>query len=150
VIETAGIDPHRVVLEITESVVLQHTDEVRVTLWALKQLGIRLAIDDFGTGYSSLAYLQQFPIDILKIDKSFVDGVTHGGSDAALTNTIVSLGEALQLRLVAEGVEHIEQQVHLQGLGCNTAQGYLFSRPLPADELHAWWIAQHTALEKHQ
>ena len=138
VLEATGVCPSRVVLEITESVVVHSSEETLATLHALKDLGIHLAIDDFGTGYSSLSYLQQFPVDVLKIDKSFVDGVAQGGSDAALANTIVALGNALNLRLVAEGVEHDSQHLHLQALGCDSAQGYLFARPLSAGDILAW------------
>jgi EAL domain-containing protein (putative c-di-GMP-specific phosphodiesterase class I) len=91
---------------------------------------VRLAIDDFGTGYSSLAYLQRFPVDVLKIDKRFVDGVHEGGSNEALARTIVALGRTLSLRTVAEGVEHAAQRDALRALGCELAQGYLFARPL--------------------
>jgi EAL domain-containing protein (putative c-di-GMP-specific phosphodiesterase class I) len=96
-------------------------------------LGVRVAIDDFGTGYSSLAYLQRFPVDTLKIDKAFVDQVARGGNDAALARTIVALGDTLQLRTIAEGIEELEQHAELLALGCEMGQGYLFSRPLDAE-----------------
>jgi len=130
VLAETGVEPERLTLEITESIVMRRTDETLDRLYALKALGVRLAIDDFGTGYSSLAYLQKFPVDVLKIDKMFVDGVARGGSDAALARTIVALGEMLQLRTVAEGVEHAAQRDELAALGCHFAQGYLFARPL--------------------
>jgi EAL domain-containing protein (putative c-di-GMP-specific phosphodiesterase class I) len=101
----------------------------------LKFLGVRLAIDDFGTGYSSLAYLQRFPLDVLKVDKAFVDGVAHGPEESALAAAIIRLGHTLHLRTVAEGVEFPEQVAHLRRLGCQEAQGFLFARPLPADEI---------------
>ncbi|MGI8510066.1 MAG: EAL domain-containing protein [Gemmatimonadaceae bacterium] len=138
VLVRTGIKPDRLVLEITETVVMQNTKATLETLCALKALGVRLAIDDFGTGYSSLSYLQQFPIDILKIDKTFVDGMVNGGSEAALTETIVALGKALQMRLVAEGVEGSAQRDRLRALGCSSAQGYLFARPLSPTQLSGW------------
>ncbi len=95
----------------------------------LAEGGITVAIDDFGTGYSSLAYLQRLPVDVLKIDKAFVDGVARGGPDAALARTVVALGHACGLRTVAEGVETEAQRAALAALGCDAAQGYLFARP---------------------
>jgi EAL domain-containing protein (putative c-di-GMP-specific phosphodiesterase class I) len=130
-----GVAPERLTLEITESVVMRRTDATIERLRALKALGLRLAIDDFGTGYSSLAYLQRFPIDVLKIDKAFVDGVALGGTEVALARAIIGLGDALGLTTVAEGVERAEQRDALDTLGCRLAQGYLFARPLPADEM---------------
>ena len=130
-----GVAPERLTLEITESVVMRRTDATIERLRALKALGVRLAIDDFGTGYSSLAYLQRFPIDILKIDKAFVDGVALGGTEVALARAIIGLGDALGLTTVAEGVERAEQRDALDTLGCRLAQGYLFARPLPAEEM---------------
>jgi diguanylate cyclase (GGDEF)-like protein/PAS domain S-box-containing protein len=126
-----GFDPRCLVLEITESVVMQRIDTALAHLHALKALGVRLAIDDFGTGYSSLAYLQRLPIDVIKLDKSFVDGVTRSARDAALVRTIIALGEMLGLRCIAEGVEHAEQRAHLESLGCTYGQGYLFAPALP-------------------
>ncbi|MBV9880829.1 MAG: EAL domain-containing protein [Gemmatirosa sp.] len=131
-IAESGIDPRALVLELTESTIAQQPEVTCERLHALKALGIRLAIDDFGTGYSSLAYLQQFPIDVLKIDKSFVDNVTRGGPHAALARTIVALAEALSVKCVAEGVEEMEQRVCLSELGCVLGQGYHFARPMSA------------------
>ncbi|MBK6845954.1 MAG: EAL domain-containing protein [Gemmatimonadetes bacterium] len=102
---------------------------------ALAERGVILAIDDFGTGYSSLAYLQRFPVHVLKIDKAFIDGVAHGGTSTALARTIIALGDTLGLRTIAEGVEHDRQRVGLLGLGCTSGQGYLFARPLDASAL---------------
>jgi EAL domain-containing protein (putative c-di-GMP-specific phosphodiesterase class I) len=131
-IAITGIRADSLVLEITESVIMDDTAASLAALHALKALGVRLAIDDFGTGYSSLSYLQKFPVDIIKIDKAFVDGVGRGGSDAALTRTIVALGDMLALRCVAEGIEEDDQRRHLRALGCEFGQGYLFARPLGA------------------
>jgi len=131
----SGLPPSSLVLEITESVLMRDTEVTLATLGALKALGVRLAMDDFGTGYSSLSYLQRFPIDILKIDKAFVDGVARSGSDAAVARTIIALGDTPALRTVAEGVETAAQREALGRLGCEFGQGYLFARPLPADEI---------------
>jgi len=132
----SGLPGSQLTLEITESVLMRDTEATLTTLRALKELGVRLAIDDFGTGYSSLRYLQQFPVDVLKIDKSFVDGVARGGRDAALGRTIVALAETLGLRTVAEGIEDSAQRERLRVMGCDMGQGYLFARPLDAEALH--------------
>ncbi|MCF6742856.1 EAL domain-containing protein [Blastococcus sp. KM273128] len=132
----SGFPAEQLVLEITESVLMHDMVSTIETLQAIKDLGVRLAIDDFGTGYSSLTYLQRFPIDVLKIDKSFIDGL--GGDNAeesAVTRTIVSLAKALRLETVAEGVERSEHVRELQELSCDIAQGYFFARPLDAPTL---------------
>jgi EAL domain-containing protein (putative c-di-GMP-specific phosphodiesterase class I) len=116
---------------------MQDTDTTLETMHQLKALGVRLAIDDFGTGYSSLSYLQRFPIDVLKIDKAFIDGVARGGSDAVLARTIVTLAGMLDLSTVAEGVERADQRTHLVALGCARGQGFLFDRPLAAEDVSA-------------
>ena len=132
------IDPATLILEITETVVMQEGDAVIERLHALKELGIRLAIDDFGTGYSSLRYLSRFRADILKIAKPFVDGIgRQSAEEAALSRAIVDLGTVLELQTVAEGIELYEQEVELQSLGCQLGQGFLFSRPLDAAALEA-------------
>jgi EAL domain-containing protein (putative c-di-GMP-specific phosphodiesterase class I) len=129
-------------LEITESVLMDDTEATLAVLRALKALGVRLAIDDFGTGYSSLRYLHQFPVDVLKIDKSFVDRVGRGGTDAALARTVIALGATLGVRTVAEGIEEPAQREALRALGCDDGQGYLFARPAPPHEVEArWWPA---------
>ena len=126
----SGLAPGTLTLEITEYSVVEHPELVRERLTALRALGVRVAIDDFGTGYSALGQLQQFPIDVLKVDRTFVERVTRGGSHAAVTRTLIALGDALSLRTVAEGVETEEQRAHLVALGCLLGQGYLFGRPL--------------------
>jgi diguanylate cyclase (GGDEF)-like protein/PAS domain S-box-containing protein len=131
----SGVDPDRVVLEITESVLMQQTESVLERLRQLKALGVRLAIDDFGTGYSSLSYLQRFPIDTLKIAKPFVEEVGLGAERAALARAIVGLGDALKLDTIAEGVERAEQRLALLGMGCGMGQGHYFARAMPADGL---------------
>jgi diguanylate cyclase (GGDEF)-like protein len=139
-LEETGLDPHCLILEITESVLLHDTDTEAVTqrLAALKELGVCLAIDDFGTGYSSLAYLRRFPVDILKIDKSFVDEVGHGSAASALARAIVNLGHTLQLATVAEGIETAEQLVEVRDSGCRSGQGYYFAKPLGLTEIEAF------------
>ncbi len=128
----AGLPAGALTLEITETAMLADTDAAVARLTELKTLGVTLAVDDFGTGYSSLSYLQRFPVDVLKIDKSFVDGVATDGHDPVLTRAIVALGAALGLRVVAEGVERAAQADVLRALGCGYGQGYHFARPLPA------------------
>jgi diguanylate cyclase (GGDEF)-like protein/PAS domain S-box-containing protein len=135
ILAESGINPHQVVLEITESLLMQDTDSTIETLGRLKALGVRLAIDDFGTGYSSLSYLKRFPVDILKIDRSFVDGIDTEHGDATLAEAVVQLGRALQLQTVAEGIETQEQWTTLQDLGCEFGQGYLFARPGAPDAI---------------
>jgi EAL domain-containing protein (putative c-di-GMP-specific phosphodiesterase class I) len=127
-----GIDPASLVLEITESVLMQQADSALQRLRAMKSLGVGLAIDDFGTGYSSLSYLQRFPIDILKIAKPFIDDVGAGVEKSALARAIIGLGDTLKLKTIAEGVEVAEQRAALLMLGCELGQGYLFSPALPA------------------
>lgn len=133
----ASLDPACLVLEITESVLMRDAASAAALLRRIRALGIQLAVDDFGTGYSSLAYLQRFPISIIKIDRSFVAGLMHGGNDAALARTIVALGGTLELTTVAEGIEEVEQETRLRELGCELGQGYLFARPLPASDIDA-------------
>ncbi|GAB1693396.1 putative bifunctional diguanylate cyclase/phosphodiesterase [Krasilnikovia sp. M28-CT-15] len=130
----SGLAADRLCLEMTESVLMTDTEENLAQLIRLKALGVRLAIDDFGTGYSSLAYLRRFPVDTLKIDRSFVERLGEQADDAALAETIVQLGESLGMSTVAEGVEEYGQLAALREMGCNEAQGFYFSHPVPADE----------------
>ncbi len=134
-LRVTGADPHAVILEITESVLMQQTDETLEELQHLKHLGFRLAIDDFGTGYSSLSYLQRFPIDLLKIARPFVEQIGLGRERAALTRAIIGLGETLRLSTIAEGIEVTEQWAGLRELGCEYGQGYYFAPPLSALEV---------------
>ena len=122
--------PSSLVLEITESVMMQDMDLSIARLHELKELGVRLAVDDFGTGYSSLNYLRRFPVDILKVDKSFVDGVNEGGEESALTAAIIELAGILNLQPVAEGIERADQLEQLLELKCELGQGYYFAKPL--------------------
>ncbi|WP_417316274.1 EAL domain-containing protein [Cycloclasticus pugetii] len=137
VLKRYAIDPVTIELELTESVLLHDVEETMQTLAALKQLGVEIAVDDFGTGYSSLNYLKDFPIDTLKIDRSFIQAMHAGNRDTRLAKAIVALGRSLQLRVIAEGVETLEQLGLLVGFGCDEVQGYLLGRPVPADTLLA-------------
>jgi diguanylate cyclase (GGDEF)-like protein/PAS domain S-box-containing protein len=140
VLEETRLDPSTLVLELTEGSLMQDVGATTEKLEDLKRLGVRLAIDDFGTGSSSLAYLQQFPIDLLKIDKSFVDGVTAAGSQGpALVRAIVELAKSFHLDTVAEGIEEHEQLAELRLAGCHTGQGYLFAKPLPSEAMEAFF-----------
>jgi len=126
----SGLDPTWLILEMTETTLMRDSRESAQRLRALKDLGIRLAIDDFGTGYSSLAYLQQFPVDILKIDRTFLIGSPTTGPSTALMHALIELGDALGLKTVAEGIETVEQLMRLKLEGCHAGQGFYFSRPL--------------------
>jgi diguanylate cyclase (GGDEF)-like protein/PAS domain S-box-containing protein len=130
-----GLKARYLDLELTESVLMQHADLSAVKLHALKTLGVHIAVDDFGTGYSSLSYLQQFPIDILKIDKSFVHKITADSDDSSMVSAIIVIGKNLKQRVIAEGIETHEQLAFLQAQQCAEGQGYLFSQPLPAAQL---------------
>jgi diguanylate cyclase (GGDEF)-like protein/PAS domain S-box-containing protein len=134
-LDDSGLLPSRLILEITESVLMIDTTATLSRLFQLKSLGVRLAIDDFGTGYSSFAYLRRFPIDIIKIDKSFVDGVASEPTASALVDAMIRIGKTLRLETVAEGIERTEQADCLRTLKCDIGQGYLFSRPLPSDAI---------------
>jgi EAL domain-containing protein (putative c-di-GMP-specific phosphodiesterase class I) len=130
-----GIDPSMLCLEITESVLMSNAPSTITLLLALNGMGVRLAIDDFGTGYSSLGYLRRFPVHLLKIDRSFIEGLGRRADDSAIVAAIVSMTQALGLSVLAEGVETPEQVDELGDLGCDLAQGYLFAPPRPAAEI---------------
>jgi diguanylate cyclase (GGDEF)-like protein/PAS domain S-box-containing protein len=131
----SGLPPDSLVLEMTESVLMDDNENVLDILRRIKQLGARLAIDDFGTGYSSLSYLHRFPVDMLKIDRSFVERLSHASDNAELARTIVRLGQSLQLVTVAEGVEDSAQFLALRRMGCDIGQGYYFGRPMESEEI---------------
>jgi len=133
-LELSKVNPSSVMLEITENLIIKDINGVIEKMQRLKQRGIRFAVDDFGTGYSSLAYLQRMPIDQLKIDRSFVQDITHNENDAAIVNAIIAMAGSLNLDIIAEGVETPEQIDYLAGCGCNAFQGYWFSRPLSGAE----------------
>ncbi|WP_434602923.1 EAL domain-containing protein [Pseudomonas sp. Z4-7] len=140
-LKETGLDPTQLELEITESVLMQNIDTTVATLKAIKQLGVRLAIDDFGTGYSSLSYLQKFPVDVLKIDQSFVGDLSIDSNDAKLVSTIISLGKSLNLHIIAEGVETREQLAFLKAHQCEEAQGYYFSKAVEPQAFAQWMAA---------
>ncbi len=133
ILEETGLDPHHLELELTESVLMKHAGSAAAILQALRETGVQVAVDDFGTGYSSLSYLRAFPIDALKIDQSFVRQIAATGDDASIVTAVISMARSLKLRVVAEGVETFEQLAFLQRHECDEAQGFYFSRPLPAD-----------------
>jgi diguanylate cyclase (GGDEF)-like protein/PAS domain S-box-containing protein len=135
VLDRTGVDPSRVALEMTESVLMRDAEETLSVLRALKDLGVRLHVDDFGTGYSSLSYLKRFPVDAVKVDRSFVDGLANDPEDIAIVEAIISLAHTLGIEVIAEGVESLPQLQALQAMGCESAQGYLFSRPVPAQDV---------------
>jgi EAL domain-containing protein (putative c-di-GMP-specific phosphodiesterase class I) len=137
-LRTSGLNPRSLILEITESFMMHETESTISKLHELKKLGIRLAIDDFGTGYSSLSYLQRFPIDILKIDKSFVDKIGTGNEGKAVARAIIMMGDSLNLKTIAEGIERPEQIKALQNLGCEAGQGFHFAKPLTTDEMEVF------------
>ena len=144
-LENSGVHPTRVVLEITEGVIVESAGEALATLGEVSALGVRLAIDDFGTGYSGLAYLRRFPIDTVKIDQSFVRDLTVDIDDAAIVTAIIAMARSLGLYVVAEGVETPAQLAMLQRIGCESAQGYHLARPMPVVELDEWLAARERA-----
>jgi diguanylate cyclase (GGDEF)-like protein len=144
-LEDTGTDPSLLCLEITESAAMTQVESTFAVLSALKELGLQLAIDDFGTGYSSLAYLRLFPLDVLKIDRSFVSGLHQHTSNSSIVGAVITLARALELRAVAEGVEQPGELAELHRLGCDVAQGYLLGRPQPAGELTAVVTADATS-----
>jgi diguanylate cyclase len=131
ILKQSGLPPARLELEITESVLMQNVDETVDILQKIKAMGVRLALDDFGTGYSSLSYLRRFPIDVLKIDQSFVRGLNVNSQDAQLISAIIGMGKSLELNIIAEGVETVEQLNFLKTQQCEEGQGFLFSKAVP-------------------
>jgi EAL domain-containing protein (putative c-di-GMP-specific phosphodiesterase class I) len=127
-----GLEARYLDLELTESVLMQDAETAAAILHALKMVGVHIAVDDFGTGFSSLSYLRQFPIDILKIDKSFIHQITSDPNDSTIVSAIIDMGKNLKQRVIAEGIETQEQRAFLQARHCAEGQGYLFSRPLAA------------------
>jgi diguanylate cyclase (GGDEF)-like protein len=140
-LEASGLEPAALELELTETGVMRDVERSLDSLRGLKHLGVRLALDDFGTGWSSLAYLTQLPIDTLKIDRSFVDSLGGSGQSRAVVRSITALAQALGLATVAEGVETRAQLDALRALGCDEVQGFYFAKPMPAQDLSAWWSA---------
>jgi EAL domain-containing protein (putative c-di-GMP-specific phosphodiesterase class I) len=134
-LRSSGLDPHRLMLEITESLLISDVELAIERLRALRELGVRIAIDDFGTGYSSLDYILQLPIDVLKIDKRFIDNVEGDDRESRLTAAMIGLAGVLELSCVAEGVERPGQADRLKELGCDYAQGFLLARPMSPDRV---------------
>lgn len=137
VLDASGLPPERLCLEITETALMANAAASRQLLEALDELGVELAVDDFGTGYSSLSYLKQFPVDVLKIDRSFVDGLPGDPEDTAIVTTIIRLAESLGMTVTAEGIEHPEQAERLVELGCGRGQGFHFARPMPLGDFRS-------------
>ena len=137
ILEECGLPPACLELELTESILMREVNEALQILASLKNLGLSIAVDDFGTGYSSLNYLKQFPIDVLKIDRTFVDGLPEGEQDAQIARAIIAMAHSLNLAVIAEGVETHEQLEFLREHGCDEVQGYLFGRPMPAHQFEA-------------
>jgi diguanylate cyclase (GGDEF)-like protein len=135
VLQTSGLSPQRLELELTETMLMRSCEECIVALDGIKRTGIRLSLDDFGTGYSSLSYLKRLPLDVLKIDRSFLANVTENPRNAALASTIATLGRKLDMQVVAEGVETEAQLAFVKGCGCHEVQGYLIARPMPLQQL---------------
>jgi EAL domain-containing protein (putative c-di-GMP-specific phosphodiesterase class I) len=133
-LKNSCLDPRYLELELTETVLMRHAESTAFALRQLKAIGVRLAVDDFGTGYSSLSYLTRFPIDTLKLDQSFVRNVVANSDDATVVSAVISMGKSLRHRVIAEGVETLEQLAFLQAHGCDEGQGYYFCRPVNAQQ----------------
>jgi len=143
ILDETGVDPAHITLEITESALMEDSNAMARVLADLKSLGVRLAIDDFGTGYSSLQYLQRMPVDVLKIDRAFVNGLERGGEELAFARAICDLARTLALDTVAEGIELAAQADRLNDLGCDFGQGYLYARPLTPDRIAELLASEH-------
>ncbi|MBV8528189.1 MAG: EAL domain-containing protein [Candidatus Dormibacteraeota bacterium] len=137
-LESSELAPHQLVLEMTETALMTAPDKARTFLTAARELGVRIAVDDFGTGYSSLSNLEQFPIDILKVDTSVVNSASARGELSAVARTILDLSRNLHVQAIAEGIERADQAQTFMERECRLGQGFLFSRPLPPDEFEAY------------
>lgn len=146
-LDSSRLSPDCLELEMTESIIMQQVDKTITDLRRLKEIGLSLSIDDFGTGYSSMSYLKRFPLDTLKIDRSFVNDITQNNSDAAIIKAIIALAKSLDLTTIAEGVEEEAQLLLLRELGCNYIQGFYFSRPLPINDFEQFLIANDAVME---
>jgi EAL domain-containing protein (putative c-di-GMP-specific phosphodiesterase class I) len=144
VLDRTGLEPNRLELEVTETLLITDGEAALETLQHLKRIGVRIALDDFGTGYSSLSYLQRFPFDKVKIDKSFIDDLTRSANARAIVGAILAMSHQLHLEVTAEGVETAEQLALLRAQQCDQIQGYLLSRPLPQAKLREF-IRAHAA-----
>jgi diguanylate cyclase (GGDEF)-like protein len=145
VLEETALDPESLEIEITESLMMDNPEQAATVLRKLKALGIKFAIDDFGTGYSSLSYLKRFPIDHVKIDRSFIKDIPGDADDVSITKAIIAMAHNLRLAVIAEGVETVEQAELLRQLRCEEAQGYLFGKPMPADEFERKFLQSERA-----
>ena len=134
ILNETGMDPTSLELELTESVLMKRAESAASTLQTLREIRVQVAVDDFGTGYSSLSYLSKFPIDALKIDQSFVRRLNSSEHDAIIVKAVIGMARSLKLRVVAEGVETLEQLAFLRAHHCDEAQGYYFSRPVPPQQ----------------
>jgi diguanylate cyclase (GGDEF)-like protein len=143
VLSETGLEPHLLQLEVTESMVMQNVERATAILRAIQSRGLRIAIDDFGTGYSSMSLMKQFPIDTIKVDRAFVRDIVHNKQDQAIASAIINMGRALGLRIVAEGVETEAQDRFLREHLCDELQGFLFSKPIPAEELAVLLLKDH-------
>lgn len=141
ILEEAGLEPAALTLEITETSLVREPKRVSARLHELRELGVRIAVDDFGTGYSSLAYLRELPVDVLKIDRSFISGPASSDESAALVNTLVALGRTLQIETLGEGIEDESQLRRLLDANCEFGQGFLLARPQPAKQIEALLVA---------
>lgn len=141
-LQETGLDPHYLVMELTESVAMESGETLHRKMHDISQMGVQLAIDDFGTGFSSLNYIKQFPIHKLKIDKTFVDNCDTNADDAAIIQTVIALGHALNLKIIAEGVETDDQEAFLRASECDEIQGYNRSKPLSAEKFTAMLESQ--------
>jgi EAL domain-containing protein (putative c-di-GMP-specific phosphodiesterase class I) len=139
-LERTAANPRRLKLELTESLLVENVKDIIEKMSALKSKGVGFSLDDFGTGYSSLSYLKRLPLDQLKIDRSFVRDILLDISSGAIAQAVISLGRAMGLSVIAEGVETEEQRDFLARLGCHAYQGYLFGRPLPLEQFEQLWI----------
>ena len=157
ILHQTGLDPSCLELEITERVVMEDVEYAISVLEHVKKLGIKVALDDFGTGYSSLEALRRFPLDALKIDKVFIDGLSKSQQDTAVVQLVIDLAHAVGIQAIAEGVETVEQLTQLRDMGCDQAQGYYFWKPLMGEEaaaLHAgslrWLLDQSPSTEHYR
>jgi len=138
VLRETGLPADHLTIEITESLVMENVSDMIAWLHSVKALGVHISVDDFGTGYSSLSYLKRFPIDIVKIDRSFIHDVTSDQESAALVEAIIAMSHSLNLKVVAEGIETLDQQAFLQNLKCDYGQGFYFSRPAPSADMETF------------
>jgi EAL domain-containing protein (putative c-di-GMP-specific phosphodiesterase class I) len=138
-----SIEPQRLEIELTESLLMEDNENTRAMLEGFRRLGVRLAIDDFGTGHSSLSYIKRFAIDTLKIDRSFVQSLPENSEDAAICSAVIALGRSMRMSVVAEGVETAEQAQLLRELGCDEMQGYWLGRPMLGSDFAAWLVSHN-------